>query len=87
MYTTIRHELRNARKPWPGTLVDPYLLSVHIKNKYQLFFLLCLQTENSHIVLRQNQLHLHQYTVAVLIFRHTSTQGLPVAPFATDQAT
>jgi hypothetical protein len=27
MYTTIRHELRHARKAWPGTLVDPCLLS------------------------------------------------------------
>jgi hypothetical protein len=27
MYTTIRHELRHAKKAWPGTLVDPYLLS------------------------------------------------------------
>ncbi len=27
MYTTVRHELRHARKAWPGTLVDPGLLS------------------------------------------------------------
>jgi hypothetical protein len=27
MYTTIRHEQRHARKAWPGTLVDPRLLS------------------------------------------------------------
>ncbi len=27
MYTTIRHELRQVRKAWPGTLVDPCLLS------------------------------------------------------------
>jgi hypothetical protein len=27
MYTTIRHELRHARKAWPGILVDPCLLS------------------------------------------------------------
>ncbi len=27
MYTTIRHELRHARKAWPGTLVDQCLLS------------------------------------------------------------
>ncbi len=26
MYT-ICHELRHARKAWPGTLVDPFLLS------------------------------------------------------------
>jgi hypothetical protein len=29
MYKTIRHELRYARKAWPGTLVDPYILSLH----------------------------------------------------------
>jgi hypothetical protein len=28
MYTTIRHELRHARKVWSGTLLDPCLLSV-----------------------------------------------------------
>jgi hypothetical protein len=28
MYTTVRHELRHARKTWPSTLVDPCLLSV-----------------------------------------------------------
>ncbi len=27
MYTTIRHELFHARKAWPGTLVDPCLIS------------------------------------------------------------
>jgi hypothetical protein len=27
MYTKHHHELRHARKPWPGTLVDPCLLS------------------------------------------------------------
>jgi hypothetical protein len=27
MYTTIRHELRHARKAWPGALVDTYVLS------------------------------------------------------------
>jgi hypothetical protein len=27
MYTTISHELRHARKAWPGTPVDPCLLS------------------------------------------------------------
>ncbi len=27
MYTTNRHELRHARKAWPGTLVDPCLIS------------------------------------------------------------
>jgi hypothetical protein len=27
MYTTTRHEVRHARKAWPGTLVDPCLLS------------------------------------------------------------
>jgi hypothetical protein len=27
MYTNHRHELRHARKAWPGTLVDPCLLS------------------------------------------------------------
>jgi hypothetical protein len=27
MNTTIRHELCHARKAWPGTLVDPCLLS------------------------------------------------------------
>jgi hypothetical protein len=27
MYTTIRHELRHARKAWPGTPVGPCLLS------------------------------------------------------------
>jgi hypothetical protein len=27
MYTTIRHELRQAKKAWPGTLADPPLLS------------------------------------------------------------
>jgi hypothetical protein len=27
MYTTIRHELRNEGKTWPGTLADPCLLS------------------------------------------------------------
>jgi hypothetical protein len=27
MYTTIRHELHHARKTWPGTLVEPCLLS------------------------------------------------------------
>ncbi len=25
MCTTIRHEIRHARKAWPGTLVDPCL--------------------------------------------------------------
>ncbi len=28
MYTTIRHEIRHARKAWPGTLVDPCLVSL-----------------------------------------------------------
>jgi hypothetical protein len=30
LYTTIRHELRHARKAWPGPLVDPcmHILSV-----------------------------------------------------------
>ncbi len=27
MYTTIRHELRHARKAWHATLVEPYILS------------------------------------------------------------
>jgi len=27
MYTTVRHELRHARKAWPSTLVSPWLLS------------------------------------------------------------
>jgi hypothetical protein len=26
MYTTIRNELSHARKAWPGTPVDPYVL-------------------------------------------------------------
>jgi hypothetical protein len=27
MYTTIRHDLRHAKKAWPGTQIDPCLLS------------------------------------------------------------
>jgi hypothetical protein len=27
MYTKYRHELRHARKAWPGSIVDPCLLS------------------------------------------------------------
>ncbi len=34
MYTTIRHELRHARKAWPGTLEDPCLLSDYDYNNF-----------------------------------------------------
>ena len=32
MYTTICHELRHARKAWPGILVGPCLLSGDMAN-------------------------------------------------------
>ncbi len=39
MYTTTRHELYHERKAWPGTLVDPFLLSV---SEYLARSLFCL---------------------------------------------
>ncbi len=33
MYTTIRRALRHARKAWPGTLVDPCLLSAQYTDR------------------------------------------------------
>jgi hypothetical protein len=51
MCITIRHELRHAMKAWPGTLVDPCLLSEYTSTTYPilLYDTLCFLYKLPHL--------------------------------------
>ncbi len=68
MYTTIRHEPRHTRRAWPGTLVDPCLLS---DPEFQVFSSYCVRYWTGEVDPSFSLFHLSVYISEIAIQGHS----------------